>query len=757
MQGRDWLMASMLCVGLWLIASKAYTQPFARFAEADQMGIRDANGNTVVSAAYDFLGWSHDTTLTIEAERIGYKQNGFWGLLDVKNEERIAPPRYYTLQPLADQTFLASERKNYFRGQVFGTLDAAGEVVIPFRHFSLEPFGSYFIARKWVENQLRYGLLHPKEGTVLPFEYQQIVPLDDTLLSVTNPKGKTALYHIEGRWITTFLFDQLFPFEGKYAKVYANGKMGLINREGEIILSPEYRSIVFVEEDSVSCERYDAWWVFTQNRDTVHRFEADHIGPIAEGSYQLKAGPADILWNDSTGIFHLPGYEASLGPFEGGLATMEVDGLLGAVDIFGRVIVPTQYDTLYRASDYFFAARRFGDSLAWDIWNPVGFQINQEPYEEVMPLQEGYFPVRQFGRWGFMNSSGKVTLACIYDTIPQPFRYQHAIVKFHGLQGIIDTAGSWVRTPEEASLAIISPSLFRRKVGALTEIRRLADQSLFFRSTGRLEPRPDGFLLEEERKVGLKNWAGEWIVSPQYDSLSLPISDKFYAYQDGDEQGILTLDGERAMKGSEGFQSLYPVTEGFFPVKISNRFGFVDDQARLRVANRYDSVAAYSEDRAAIQLRGRWGAIDAHERLVIQPLYDEPFFIDQGRAVVKQRGQYGIIDVNGNTVLPFEYSSITLLPSGRFLAQREERFGLLDPDGYELLPPRYSYLEVIKDEVVIVKKRESYGLLAYDGRDLIPTLFDLITYDAINDVFLAREQRESVNFRLETSPAVPEP
>ncbi|HAA13572.1 MAG TPA: hypothetical protein DCE41_18515 [Cytophagales bacterium] len=749
MQGRYWQLAKlMISVGLWLGATNAHAQSYVRFTEADRVGIKDVEGNTVVPATYENLGWSHDTALTIWGERVGYKLNGFWGLLDTKNQERISTPRYYTMEPLSDQTFLASERKSYLRGQVFGTLNAAGETIIPFRHFSLQAFGDYFIARKWVENQLRYGLLHAKDGTVLPFEYQQIVPLDDTLLSITNLKGKTALYHMEGRWITTFLFDQLSPFKGEYAKVYADGKMGLINRSGEIVLSPEYRSISFLNEDSVSCQRYDAWWVLTKNRDTVHRFEADRLGPIAKGSYQLTVGPADILWNDSTGIFHLPGYEATLGQFDEGLAMMEVDGLLGALNLYGQTIVPIQYDTLYRESDYFFAARRFGDSLAWDVWNSVGFQVNQEPYEEVLPLREGFFPVRQFGRWGFMDLSGQIALACIYDTIPQPFRFHHAVVKFHGLNGIIDTTGSWVRTPEEATLSIISPSLFRRRKGALTEIRRLTDQSLFFRSTGRLEPRPDGFLLEEEGKVGLKNWAGEWIVLPQYDSLSLPIANKFYAYQAGDEYGILTLDGERAMKGSEGFQSLYPVTDGFFPVKVSGRFGFVDDQARLRIANRYDSVAAYSEDRAAIQLRGRWGAIDQYERLVIQPLYEEPFFIEQGRAVVKQGDQYGIIDENGKTVLPFDYTSITLLPSGRFLAQREDRFGLLDTDGYELLAPRFSYLEVIEDEVVIVQKREKFGLLSYEGRDLIPTLFEVISYDATNKVFLARERGKQENHRL---------
>lgn len=723
---------------LLLCGVPSWATPTYHIVEKDgKVGLADSTGNLIIPTEYEELGWSSSGNIVPQQNCIGYKHNGFWGLLSLKNN-RLTAPEYYSIQPFGTTHFLASTRKVHLRGPVFGILNSKGEETLPFRYFQLRKVDNLVIANRWKDGILAYGLLDLQNKIQLSFVNRNIEFLGSNLFAVTNQKGKTALYHQRGDWLTSFDYDRVFPFQGEYAEVNTQGMKGLLDQNGALVIPPIYKSIEFLAKDSVVAQEYPSWLLISANRDTLATLRTDTVWPIANNTYQLARGTDDMLWNDSIGIFLVPGYRTQLSPFDQGIAIHNTDNRVGAINLFGQTIVPAKYDTLYRAGDYFFAGTILNDSLAWDIWNTVGHQINTTAFDNLRPLREGYFPAKQYGRWGFLNTQGEIALGCIYDTIPQPFLFGHAVVKFHGLQGIIDTAGKWTQIPEEGELRILSPKLYERKKGRLTEIKYLADNELFLRNTGRLISRSDGFLAEEDGKVGLKNWAGDWTILPDYDSISLPIAGKFYAYVQGEESGILTLSGDQALLGSEGFQSIYAVDDEFFPVKISGRFGFVDDQARLRVANRYDSVAAFSEDRASIMLRGRWGAIDRHERLRIQPLYDQPFFIKDGQAIVLQEGRYGIINADGKTLLPLEYDEIQALSSGRFLIRKGELYGLLAHDATSLIQTRYQSLEETQNQELIIQRRRKYGLIATNGRDLLPTLFSALTFDKIHRNYLAK-------------------
>lgn len=720
------------------------------YSEEGLVGLKSPQGQNIIPPRFDDLGWSIDTLTQPVNNCVGYRQNDSWGLVSLAND-KITQASFLNLYPAPKHGFVASKQVTHFRGNAFGVINAKGETTLPFRYFSLQPHHDYLIASQWIEDRLQYGLLHADQGSVLPLTYRRIATLDDTLLSVTNFHGKTALYHLKQRaWLTSFIFDQVKAFEGDFARIFVEGKMGLLNRDGEIVIVPQFQDIQFVAQDSAVLIPYPTWWVMTQTRDTLHRFEADTVIPIAKHSYQVAAGNSDMLWNDSTGVFFLPGYERQLYPFENGVALFTLDGWRGAINAYGSTLVPPKYDTLYHEAGYLFAARRFRDSLAWDIYDDAGKIVNEEgPYEGVMPLRGKLFPVRQYQKWGFLNLRGELQVPCIYDAIPQPFTYGHSVVTFHGLQGLIDTVGNWVRIPEpQAKLSIVSPSLYQLKKGRLTELRYFTDHRVFLRSTGKLETRPDGILLEEENAIGLKNWNGEWVIPPRYDSISPPIGDLFYAYLQGSNYGILTLDGQPAMDNTEGFESLFPVASGFFPVIISGRYGFVDELGRLRIANRYDSAVAFQEERAAIKLRGRWGAIDPLERLKVQPLYDVPFSFLGSMAVVRKEGQYGIIGIQGETLLPFEFEAIYPSPTGRYIVQRDGKFGLVGSDGYQLLMPRYSSVEEIDVDQLIVSRRQQFGLMSPSGRDLLPLIYQQVVYDPVNQVFLAKQKNKPIYRRI---------
>ena len=107
MQGRYFQLAVSGLL-LW-ITTCGYSQSIQRVVDQDKVGLRDTDGNLIVPTEYEDLGWTTDSSFQSVDNCIGYKSHGYWGLLSLKNE-RLSPARYYSLFPISENTFLASER-----------------------------------------------------------------------------------------------------------------------------------------------------------------------------------------------------------------------------------------------------------------------------------------------------------------------------------------------------------------------------------------------------------------------------------------------------------------------------------------------------------------------------------------------------------------------------------------------------------------------------------------------------------------------
>ena len=64
--------------------------------------------------------------------------------------------------------------------------------------------------------------------------------------------------------------------------------------------------------------------------------------------------------------------------------------------------------------------------------------------------------------------------------------------------------------------------------------------------------------------------------------------------------------------------------------------------------------------------------------------------------------------------------------------------GLSDAQGKIFINPKYDQLRDLNNGYIIVERAGKYGAINAQGVSTIPLIYDYLTYDAYNDIFLAK-------------------
>lgn len=146
--------------------------------------------------------------------------------------------------------------------------------------------------------------------------------------SWTYKDGKKGLIDKAGRVIIPNEFDEITDFRNRVAFVYNDGKKGLVNDEGKIILPCVY--------DEITSFRDGFAWTYKDG----------------------KKGKVSI-----DGKIIIPNEYDEIKPFKNDLLWTHKDGLKGLIDVMGRVVVPGKFDKLVDLKNGTFKAYEDGKEL----------------------------------------------------------------------------------------------------------------------------------------------------------------------------------------------------------------------------------------------------------------------------------------------------------------------------------------------------------------------------------------------------------
>jgi hypothetical protein len=175
----------------------------------------------------------------------------------------------------------------------------------------------------------------------------------------------------------------------------------------------------------------------------------------------------------------------------------------------------------------------------------------------------------------------------------------------------------------------------------------------------------------------------------------------------------------------------------------NGKFGFKDENGKILVEPKYESVNNFFQGTAKIKLNGKYGYIDKTGKEIVPPIYDEVGhkFNDIGLVRVKLNNKYGFVDKTGTEVIPCIYEKYNVSDgyAGTEPTMWDDyadvglnnKTGILDRTGKIIVPIEYENAEKGRD-CFIMKKNNEYVVYNLQGEKILEGI------NKVNQSFLTK-------------------
>ena len=515
-----------------------------------------------------------------------------------------------------------------------------------------------------------------------------------------------------------------------------NGMLGVANGKGNVVIPALYQKIRINKDNSISGLPLREWTVLDGDNNFIKRVNYDTIASLSKNLLKVRLDNKEGLADGQGNLISVL-REWRIFSFQEQYALVKEGDKYGIIDAGGSLTIPIAYDTLILGQDYLVGMQeKEGKMKEWHALEYSGELLFKRDCDALDIGNQGYFSFLEHSSWGFLNYKGERIIPNQYDAV-QPFINGRAIARYMGSDGIINRSGDWVIRPRKDRLQHLMGDIYvfrsQNESGLIS-----VSQGELFSTQHEFIPLNQGFLEKNEKgQHGLISPNGKRLLITAYDEISGLQNDTVYLFRQGAQWGFVTKAGQVKVDFQTPIQAMYPMGDQFIGVKIDHKYGFIDTNGDLRIANRYEAIGTFQENMAAVKLMGKWGYIDRIERLIVQPRYDEAADFENGCAIVGQGDLYGLVGTQGEEILKVEYDSLYRVPSGRFILVKNGKQGLAGRNGNLRIRPRYDEIVDLDNGYVIIRRGEKYGLLTANGVNTIPLTYDSLVYDPYDKVYFA--------------------
>lgn len=345
--------------------------------------------------------------------------------------------------------------------------------------------------------------------------------------------------------------DEVYPFQGGYARVRNGTRYGVINKSGRIIVPIEY----------------------------------DAVSDVSEGKFVVKQGnfPASRCgYYDTLGYLVIPLRFVDAYPFRNGKAMVKIGSYPNFKNIFidheGKLISQLhktiQYEAIGQESEGMIAFRDHGK---WGYLNTNSQIQIPAMYEDAGDFSEGLAYVKKNGKYGYINKENKVII---------PFRYDMA-GNFYKEVAIVYVLQ---KTNDEFNSEAPRYGLINKNGKEITPLQ--------YDFIGMFSAEYDVAVVKKNGKHTLINIKGQELFPFRYDFIS-DIYDgvAVVQQQSGDKilSGIIDITGREIVPLSDIKFTTF--SEGLIAFQKNKKVGFMNTKGEIVIPPRYDGYIWRNFDR----------------------------------------------------------------------------------------------------------------------------------------------------------------
>lgn len=337
------------------------------------------------------------------------------------------------------------------------------------------------------------------------------------------------------------------------------------------------------------------------------------------------------------------------------------------------------------------------------------FGCSQKPVNKTT----GFFPIKEYGKWGYINSDGQTVIKCQFDWAGQFSNGLAAFLK-DTLYGFIDTTGKVVIEPKFYKVGQFSDGLCN-----VTIKKDTTYQNAFIRTNGSI-----AFTFTYEEVGDFNDGRAMVKINEEVcfiDKTGKVVFNTHFPYGSGSQfhEGIAmvwTGDSSKYIDTAGNIIAAFPqmgnevFSEGLAKVRSGEKCFYIDKtgKPKINLINTELTYFSFSDGMAQAVIRGsdhKAGFIDTSGKLVIPIQFNDVRDFKEGLAAFRDKCAWGFIDKQGKVAIKPQFEQIENegFFNGLCRAKQNHQWGYINKKGEfvwkEQVGLEYTKLELSKWEL----------------------------------------------------------
>ena len=421
-----------------------------------------------------------------------------------------------------------------------------------------------------------------------------------------------------------------------YYTVYTNGKWGVINSKGDIVIKPEYDETIIIPDN--------------QKDVFLCTYDVDY----SKNTYKTKAinskGEEIITGYDE--ILALENYDNSNNlSYETDILLVKKDNKYGLVDYKGTELLKCEYESIeaLKGVGKSFVTKKDGKL---GLVDNIGSVIIENNYKAIVPISEkfenGYIVTNSSNKKGVIGRDKSVALEIKYDDIKQIYGSDLYVVKEGKTWEIVNKEGTaYLKDKFSDVLSINGENILIKQNNKYGVLTINGEQKIPVKYENMQYAFENNYIYKENGNYGIINLEGETVLKPEYETLIYREDAGFF---EGNKKNQTESDfiGKDFTVKLSGILSELNLQNGYMQIRTSEEYKYYNFKFEEKSNKELLTANTIFLDKKD----GKYGYVNKNGVVVVDYIYDDAKEQNEfGYASVKQDGMWGCINSKGEEVI----------------------------------------------------------------------------------------------------------
>jgi hypothetical protein len=520
-------------------------------------------------------------------------------------------------------------------------------------------------------------------------------------------------------WIA--LFFSLPAWADNYELFYENGKAGLRDQTGKVILPAAFDALGWsdghfsVISGVTGYRKNNQWGLLNLKKELVTDALFENL--TSTGGDRIIASRWINPYTKKFGCINLAGAVTVPFHYDG----IQVRGLraivfvkngaryeYGLIDLDNRSILPLRFRDIRPVGTLRLAVQNFEKKMA--LFSEEGSQLTAFVIDSISTFKKGRAIVYQDLKQGILNRDG------VFEKEPQ-FREvriadsgETTVRSFD--QWLVLSSDNQVTAKTEADVLMPDQSMFTARVASMYGIlNKQLGKAVDF-SYRYIGPFANNLAVACKDKCGLINRKGEEVFALQHDSVLLDRNFLRVGNRQFGAWSWAVYDTFGIRKTEKAYEHVGNFNGKFFLVRAKGYTGAVDRYGKELISCVYDSILSHDRETVVVKFKGQYGIVNYEERWLVPP-QPYPLLLAGHELYLEKRDSTLFLKTLSGEVVYF--SNNMLVPRGSHLEEQTAR-GEKWNVSWQGISSRIHALAVSEPTERVLDESEGYRGILRDGR-----------------------------------------